>query len=256
MTLPSTPDSSDAGPDGALSRHDRPGRASGKSALAGALVGMTALAGTLVGVGAIASAQDDPAPATPPAEIGEANAADTPTDESTADWEAFETCMAGQLGDLWAEPEILFDEGDMIEGEFVEAVPWEPADEQKFVEAEEQCNDLLPEDVQAEMEAWDAFDECLNDAGVFDEGDIVASSVHIETGDGFQVAEFGEIEGSVTVSGTDGNLTVTATGGVTLLDENTLDAEWAAFDEAHQACESLLPDVAFGLPDLAFDDEG
>ena len=77
--------------------------------------------------------------------------------------------------------------------------------------------------------------------------------MHIETGDGFSIAQFGDTEGSVTISGTAGNLDVVTTGGVTVLDEADLDAQWDAFDEAHAACEELLPeDLRAGM---FFEDE-
>lgn len=304
MNSPSPLDSSNA-----QSPHGPASRSSRKTAVIGALVGMTALAGTLVGVGAIASAQDDPAETTTTAPASAESDA-TDTEFFDADFEAYDACMAEQLGDLWIEPEIVFDD-------VFEDIPWDPADEQQFVDAEEACSDLLPDEikaqieawrpyeecvdaqigdlpdpwangeepseadweahdaawdaaddacsnllpegVQAEMAAWEAFDECLGDAGVFDEGTSGLSAVHIETGDGFQIAEFGDTEGSVTITGTDGNLSVTSTGGVTLLDEDALDAQWGAFDEAHEACEDLLPedlDGGFGLGSIeVFDGE-
>jgi hypothetical protein len=283
--------------------------ASRRSAFVGALLGMTALAGTIVGVGTVAGAQDEPTPET-------STAAATDDDTSMlfdADFEAFEGCMAEQLGDLWVEPEIAFDELDLDGLATVDAVPFSEADEQAFVDAEEACNDLLPDEVkaeieawrpyeecidgqlgdlpdpweegddeadeaaweafdaawetadaacrdllpddaQAEMAAWDAFDDCLKDAGVFDDEFDAASAVHIETGDGFQVVEFGAVAGSVTISGTDGDLTVVASGGATVIDEDALDARWAEFDEAHAVCEELLPEDTFGDFDVFEDD--
>jgi len=288
--------------------------ASKRSAFVGAILGMTALAGTIVGVSSIAGAQDDPAPESTIEPVAESDS-DEGTDsddehEGTSaqfdvdiDFEAFEACMTDRLGDLWTEPEIFFDEDLPFDEESVEIAEFEsfsPADEQRFTDAEAACEELLPEDVkaeieawrpyeecidgqigdlddpwaegdepseadweahdaaweaaddacrdllpaeaQAEMAAWDAFDDCLRDAGVFDEGFEGSSAVHIETGDGFQIAEFGDTSGSVTITGTDGDLTVTATGGVALLDEATLDAQWEAFDAAHVACEDALPD--------------
>lgn len=316
-----------------------------RSALLGAVLGMTALAGTIVGVGAIAGAQDDPTDTIEPAaaEPIEADGGDegVAIALSDGDFAAFDECMAEQLGDLWMTPEILEleeldldaddvmffaegDEGEMVfdgdveNGEFAEPTPeeiaaWE-AEEAQFVAAEEACNDLLPEevkaeiaawqpyeecidgqigsiedpwlsieeptaadfdahdaalqaadeacrdllpaDVQQEMAAWDAFDQCLSDAGLFDEDGFAMSAVHIETGDGFQIAEFGDVEGSVTISGTAGNLEVVSSGGVTVLDEAALDAQWEALDAeweaAHQACEDQLPEDL--LDGMFFDD--
>jgi len=272
-----------------------PETSSKRTAFIGAMVGMAALAGTIVGVGAIANAQDDPEPST----TTESAAADD-TDEDTSDFfdpdfVAFEECMAEQLGDLWLEPEFEF-EGDFEEGIFEDGEPFNPEDEQKFIDADavcseflpddvkaeieawrpyeecvdtqigdldneisnleadweahdaaweaadEACRDLLPADVQAEMAVWDEFDQCLNDAGVGHDEPFGLSSVHIETGDGFQVAEFGDENGSVTISGSAGNLSVTSDGGVTILDETAMDAQWEEIDAAHEACEQLLPE--------------
>lgn len=279
-----------------------------RGALIGALLGMTALAGTIVGVGAIAGAQDEPIPeSTVDTADDDADDADATSILFDADFEAFEACMAEQLGDLWVEPEIMFDEFDEDdegdEGDeqaFIDAEeacndllpdevkaeieawrpyeecidgqlgdlpdPWEEGDDEAdeaaweafdaaWETADAACRDLLPDDAQAEMAAWDAFDECLKDAGVFEEKFEGASAVHIETGDGFQVVEFGAAQGSVTISGTDGDLTVVASGGATLIDEDALDARWAEFDEAHAACEELLPEDAFdGFEDERFDE--
>ena len=286
-----------------------------RSALLGAVLGITALVGTIVGVSAIAAAQDDPAPDStiePAADSDEEHDEDGDGDSHDAselfdiDFEAYEACMVEQIGDLWFEPDVdLSDEGD-----FEEELPFDQADEQRFVDAEALCEELLPEEIQQEIEAWrpyeecvddnigdlpdpwehgeevreedwaahdaaweaadeacrellpaevqqemaawDEFDDCLRDAGVFDDDFEGGSAVHIETGDGFQIAEFGEVDGSVTITGTDGDLTVTATGGVTLLDEAELDAQWEAFDAAHAACEDVLPQDL--LEEFNFDD--
>lgn len=215
-------------------------RASSRSAFIGALVGMAALAATVVGVSAVAGARggDEPAAVSAPS-----------TDEGTTDgpmvvtdlddsgfhdpaFDAFDACLADELGDAWTESP---------------GVPGPRIDESAFADAEAGCSEFLPDEVLADMEMWEAFDDCLREQGVADDVPIGFSSVHIETVDGFQIAEFGDTEGSITISGTEGALTVESTGGVTILDESALEAQWEALDAAHQACEQLLPE------DMQFD---
>ena len=280
-----------------------PTRLSKRSALAGVLIGVTALIGTVVGVAAIAGAQDG----------GDSSAPDTTVPVVTTpfgevdgiafdeDFAAFDACMAEELGDLWFQPEFLEFEED---GEIPFDVPFDEEVEQRFADAEaacqnllpdevradieawrpydecidsqvgelgepwgegddpsdadweaydaawqaadEACRELLPDDVQAEMAAWDAFDECLNDAGAFDDEFDGGTFVQIDTPDGFQMVEFGDIEGSVAIAGTADGVTVTSTGGVTVLDEAALDAQWEALDATQAGCEQLLPEDVFG----------
>ncbi len=232
-----------------------PPRHSKRSALVGALVGMSALAATIVGVGAIANADDTagepqttvPVDTTPPP-IGEDGA---PTDELTDDanpwhpfeedaWRPYEECVDDRMGDL---DETWMDLGAPTEADFdAYDAAWQTADDA--------CRELLPEEALAEMAMWEAFDECLNDAGVFDGAFGAGTLVQIDTPDGFRMVEFGDVEGSVTITGTADGVTVTSDGGVTVLDEAALDAQWAAFDEAQAACEQLLPEDAFGEFDL------
>ena len=161
-----------------------------------------------------------------------------------AAWEPFEECIDSQIGDLpdpWVDGEEPTDE------------EWEAYDG-AWMAAEEACADLMPEEARAEMEAWEAFDQCLADAGVlddamFDEGVEFGPVVHVESGDGFQIVEFGDVPGSVTISGDASGVTVSTDGGVTVLDETALDAEWEAFDAAHEECEKHLPE---GLIDDGF----
>ncbi len=308
--------------------------------LLGALLGATALAGSVIGVGAIAGAQDSPS--SDPTTDAEPTAPEIHEDDIDwealeEDWEAFDECMADQLGDLWVEPEFLegdfdgipFDELDLdeldlegFEGDFDELFeefegdfedfpeiddadieaweaadtacqeflpedvkaeiaawapfeecidtqigdlpdPWlgseEPTDaeweahEEAWMAAEEACADLMPEEARAEMEAWDAFDQCLADAGVFDEGAEFGAVVHVETDDGFQLVEFSDVPGSVTISGDASGITIVTDGGVTLLDEAALDAEWEAYDAAYSECEKVLPEDL--IDDGSFFDE-
>jgi hypothetical protein len=290
-----------------LNETDPPVSHSRRSAFAGVLIGVTALIGTIVGVAAIASAEDmtvtgdDTAPETtiPVVTVPAGAHGDEITYDD--DYAAYDACMAEELGDLWMEPQFeMFDEG----GDVPFGMPFDDATEQRYIDAEaacenqlpddvradieawrpyeecvddqvgdlgepvvnaedpadadweaydaawqaadEACRGLLPDDVQAEMAAWDAFNECINDADPFGGEFSSGAVVNIETPDGFQMVEFGEIEGSVTITGTADGVTVTSTGGVTVLDESTLDAEWEAFDAAQAECEQLLPEDAFG----------
>lgn len=152
-----------------------------------------------------------------------------------AAWEPYEQCIDDQLGDL-PDP--------WVDGEEPTDTAWQAYDE-AFEAADEACSELLPEETRAEMEAFEAFDQCLTDAGVFDDGAVFGPVVHVETGDGLQIVEFGEVTGSVTITGDVNGIIVDTDGGVELLDEATLDAEWEAFDAAHEQCEQLLPEELF-----------
>jgi hypothetical protein len=184
--------------------------------------------------------QFDDAELAEPEQFDDANAAceSLLPDDVLADieaWRPYEECIADQLGDIdepWMDLEIPSDS----DFEAYETA-WQAADEV--------CRELLPDDVAAEMAAWDAFDQCLSDAGGFDE-EFVGTVVQVDTPDGFQMVEFGEVEGSVTITGTADGVMVTSTGGVTVLDDDALDARWDAFDAAQAECEQLLSEDAFG----------
>ena len=142
--------------------------------------------------------------------------------EEIAAWAPFEECLDNQLGT------VDFDEDADLTDE-----DWVALDAQ-FEAAEEACGDLLPEDIQAEMAAFEAFDQCLTDAG-FGEGDFDGGPVvHIDTGDGGQIIEFGEAAGTVTITGDANGISVDSSG-VTVIDEGEIDA-------AFEACEQLLPE--------------
>lgn len=205
-----------------------------RSALTGAVLGIVALTASVVGVSAIAGAQDDPA--TDPAaaadldillDADDLDDADDIEDLDDGDWQPFDECIEGEIGDLDVDVDV--DESALTEEE------WEALDDQ-FEAAEEACRDLLPADALVELEAFEAFDQCLTDAGfdeaAFDDGPVV----FIETGDGEQIIEFGEATGTVTITGDASGVTV-ATEGVTMIDEGEIDAAFAT-------CEQLLPEDA------------
>lgn len=235
-----------------------PGPPRRRSALAGALVGMVALTGTIVGVSTVAGAQAEPAPVDPADAVDDSETAES-VELDEAAWQPYEECIDAQLGDIedpfgdLLESEGVEGEGDLIEGELIDLTDaeWEAFDA-AWTAADDACRDLLPAEVQAEMAEWDAYDECVGDLGALEDG-LGEAIVFVETGDGSQIVNFGEVEGSVTITGTAGGVTVTTDGGVTLLDEATLDAEWAAFDEAHTACEDLVPE-GFSFDEAEFED--
>ena len=275
-----------------------------RSALTGAVLGVVALTASVVGVSAIAGAQDDPVTDPEPAadllvdaddldehEDFEVDAYDDaewaefdeclddalagleePADDaelSDADWEAFEAqfeaaeeactdllpedvkaemaawepfdqCIDDQIGDLDIDESTVTDDD------------WEALDAQ-FEAAEEACRDLLPADALAELEAFEAFDQCLADAGfddsVFGDSGVDGPVVFIETGDGEQIIEFGDTPGTVTITGDANGITVAADG-VTMVDEADIDA-------AFETCEQLLPEDVFAdeWGDDEWDDE-
>ena len=142
------------------------------SVLGGALLGAIALTASVVGVSAIASAQDDP-------EVDEAEAAEVEEmsdedldgveiidlDEGDLDgeimiddfddpaWAAFDECITNAIGDD-AFSEV--DEDTELTDEQWEAL------EAQFEQAEQACEDLLPEDVKNEIAAWQPYEECID----------------------------------------------------------------------------------------------
>lgn len=86
-----------------------------------------------------------------------------------------------------------------------------------------------------EWAAFDAFDTCLMDAGI-DDLDPEGPAVFVMTGDGEEAIQFGETPGTVTITGDVNGVTV-ATDGVTVIDEQAIDA-------AYEQCEELLDEDA------------
>lgn len=256
------------------------------NALTGAVLGVIALTASVLGVSAIAGAQDEPTTADEPAAGLEAGFALEDGDFDDEEWAAFDDCIDGAVDGIeepaddvelseadWEALEAQFEAAEaecsdlLPEDVKAEIAAWEPFDEcldtelgsvdfddeadltdeqwaaldAQFEAAEEACVDLLPEDVKAEWAAFEAFDECLADAGFgeddFDHGPVV----HIDTGDGGQVIEFGEAAGTVTITGDANGITVDSSG-VTVIDEGEIDA-------AFEACEQLLPEDAFDMDD-------
>ena len=119
----------------------------------------------------------------------------------------------------------------------------------RFEAAHDACATFLPGELQEGMAAFEAFDECLQDQlgarGVpFDGGFEPGAAVHVESPDGFEMLEFGEGPGTVTITGDADGVVVETEGDVTSRSGADLEAEWESFDDAHEACEQLLPEGA------------
>ena len=137
----------------------------------------------------------------------------------------------------------------------------------RFDAAHEACATHLPDEIQEGMAAFEAFDRCLEEqlgegALSFDGGfGFSGTAVHVEGPDGFEMHEFGENPGTVTITGTADGVVVETDGDITSSTEADLEAEWERFDEAHEACEQHLPEGGvFGGPlfggELFADGEG
>lgn len=222
----------------------------------GALLGAVALTASVVAVGAVAGAQDEPAVDDEAAGAFEADEMEdgaeiVELDEMELDddmmieglefddeaWAAFDECLTGQLGDL---DEDGFEEQELTDEQ------WE-ALEQQFEDAEKACEDLLPEDVKAEIAAFEAFDQCLVDAGLPGDDDF-GTVVFVEDGESGQSIQFGDTPGTVTITGDASGVSVATEGGVSVIDD-------AAFDDAFAGCEDLLPEGMYDLDEGEFDEE-
>ena len=209
--------------------------------LGGAVLGAAALTASVLGIGAIAGAQDEP-------EIDDVAAGDVMDADDEA-WAAYDQCLSDALGSV---DEDSLDE-DSIDESTLSDEEWE-ALEQQFEDAERTCDDLLPEDAEAEIdgdddgdfaddeadeEAFAAFDQCLTDAGLSD-----GSVVYVEDDAAAQALQFGEGIGTVTITGDASGVSVTTDGDVSVLDERAV-----------EACEDLLPEEAFEDADDEIDDD-
>ena len=209
--------------------------------LTGALLGAMALTAAVVGVSAIAGAQDSSADdRTATVEMAKTTGSeldDTTVmfEEDDAAWAAFDQCLSDALGPI---DEDGFEDIELTDDE------WE-ALEAQWIAAEDACFDLLPEDAKAEAEAFQAYDDCLTDAGL---GDDMGAAIYVEDGETGQSIQFGEDGGTVTITGDATGVTVTTDGDVSVLDD-------AAFEAAFEACDELLPDDIFDFEEFdEFDD--
>ncbi len=271
--------------------------------LTGALLGAMALTAAVVGVSAIAGAQDsstDDRKATVEVAKTTGSELDDTTvmfEEDDAAWAAFDQCLSDALGpidedgfedtELTDDIELTDDEWEALESQFeaaeeaceeflpddvkAEIAAFQPFDdcidaqlgektiedeteltddewetlESQFEAAEDACFDLLPEDTKAEAEAFQAYDDCLTDAGL---GDDMGAAIYVEDGETGQSIQFGEDGGTVTITGDATGVTVTTDGDVSVLDD-------AAFEAAFEACDELLPDDLFDFDEFDGFDE-
>lgn len=137
--------------------------------------------------------------------------------------------------------------------------------------------EFLPEGLDEELaqldEQFSAYEACLDeqlgdvfgDFGDFDEWTSTGSVVVEMPGEdgsplgGFSVYDFGDGDGSVTVTKSGGTITVTSDGDVTTFDESDLKTEFEEganeWKAAHDACADLLPsDVAIFDQVIPLDD--
>ncbi|MFQ5556808.1 MAG: hypothetical protein ACE5GB_04780, partial [Acidimicrobiales bacterium] len=187
-----------------------------RPAMVGAVIGSLALTGLVAGIGAVgAGAQSDDDPAITTAVI--TTVAEAPEDGlvfDDAEWEAYDTCMAEQLGDLWFEPDLdpfadlTDDEIDALTDAEIDALfeefdaqfpELDEADFERYDEADLAGRQYLPEDVLAEIQAYEAYDQCLEDAGVFFDESFDGAFVNIDGPTSFSLVELGSEHNSTIV---------------------------------------------------------
>jgi hypothetical protein len=189
------------------------------------------------------------------AEPPEAEPADEPiddtagntADDATDDFAAFDECLSDKVGvDLSAE---LDDAAPGAVDAIDQIAPgvWEAA--------ESACQNLLPDDIRAEFEKFEAYEQCLSDqlGDLFPNGDVTDGwngTVIVDSPDGGfgTVLDFGDGDGTITVTKSGDQITTETSGDVTTLDEPALDAQWeeqsAEWAAAHEACADRLPEGA------------
>ncbi len=236
-------------------------------ALGSAAVGAAAILGSLLAFSGGAGAQDAPELSEPAAAevvedtnalVGDAEIIELGDDMIELDLEldgafaeydeafaAYDECIENELG---------------IDFESADEAAWEAITDDAWTAADAACEDQLPQEIRDMNAAWENYDNCLAENGLdfsdevlaFDEvGDEAlaaefGAAVFVEDGDNFTMAEFGEADGIITITQTDGEIVVATEGDVELLDEDVfdieIDEEWEA---AHAACEGELPEDAF-----------
>ncbi len=175
----------------------------------------------------------------------------TDADEHDEAWAAHEACMGEQLGiDLGG------DEPTDAELDALDAIT-----DERWDAADAACDSLLPEEILAELAAFEEYEQCLDEQlgelGIEFVDEPYHGSVVVEGVDDVEFFDFGDGDGTVTITKVGDAITTSTDGDVTVVDLDALDAEWeeheAAWDQAHEACESLLPEDAF-IDDL-FDED-
>lgn len=236
-----------------------------KIGLIGGLLGSAGLAASIFVLSASAgaaaptlSAQADPAPA-PVEDIEVAEdveyVADDIHGEIPADWQAAVACWDAVAVDFGVD----FEPTNESSIELDDSIDFEA-----LAAAEEECEALLPQDVQDDIAADNAafadYDACIDglfeDAGIdveameLEGGEIEAfeadfgQSVAIADGEDYSWVDFGDGDGSVTITKTGDDITVTTTGDVDVqsFDDEGLDADFEAFDNALESCDNMLPE--------------
>ncbi len=113
-------------------------------------------------------------------------------------------------------------------------------DEALYRDADRACRSVLPEHLQEEAAAWDAHSDCLREIfgdAFYGDGDTVSYS----TMNDYESYLLGEGDSTITITKTDGQVTVTVDGDVIVQDEDYWAAEDARWMEGEQACEHLIP---------------
>ena len=114
----------------------------------------------------------------------------------------------------------------------------------------EDCTSIAPEGYEDELAAWGEFDTCLNEQLGVDEfvGLPEAGSVTIdlssEDGLDFSMYNFGEGDGSITVTKSGDGVSVSTDGNVIELDDLFFAEIDEDFEAAHEACVEFLPEGA------------
>jgi hypothetical protein len=237
----------------------------------------TATSGLLIGAVAVSAqfaSADEPslAASTAPVDSVPSTVADQPPVDAVvpnegrpnAEADSFDLCISGHAGIDPDELELNFDGPpfDMI-AERIEG--FDPADGT--------CPSFPPGMDMMFGEDFAAFEDCLTeqlgdepfdvDAGPFgpEFGPGSPANVIVDTSAGngegpgdLGMYEFGEGDGTISVTKTDGEVLVDVDGDVTQLDIGKPDAEWSA---AHEACADLLPEgveTAVGGPVIVTSD--
>lgn len=166
--------------------------------------------------------------------------------EFDAAWAAYDECLETELG---------------IDFESADEAAWEGLTDEAWTAADDACEDTLPQDIKDMNAAWEKYDDCLAENGIDFSDEVIAideldddmlveefgAAVFVEDGENFTMAEFGDSDGTITITQTDGEIVVAGEGDVEILDEADffdveIDEEWEA---AHAACEGELPEDAF-----------
>jgi len=228
----------------------------------GAVVGAAALIATLVAFSAGATASS-PSLADPDVSTREDHESGNFDDHG--DSEVSDEMIAAEACWLEVEADFGLDTVDESDDAAVAAVDWDG-----FGAAAAECEELLPADVQAELvvedELWQAFDVCVEDAfaelddrnefsadGTFDDEFDFGPAVSIMDDERYRFAEFGEGDGTVTITKRGDDLAVEVSGDVEVAEEELLsevgeehfelDGEMeAAYDQVFADCEVHLPE--------------